>query len=327
MPNTTNAPGKHYRKGLTFKRAAAFFSDEDKAEEWFIASRWADGIRCPFCDSPHVTERKRKGTGLRRWYCTGKSCKKTFSVKTKTAMHDSKISLGDWGLAYYLYLTNLKGVSSMKLHRDLGVTQKTAWYMGHRIRASLMSRGDIFAGPAEADETFVGGERDRMHKWQRDQLKGRGTVGKAIIAGIKDRETGRVEVQVIPDQSALTLQGFVIRNTEPDAVVYTDDALGYKGINRKHGSVKHSVGEFVNGQITTNGIESFWSMLKRGYKGTYHKMSFKHLQRYADEFAGRHNVREMDTIDQMSLAVQEAEGKRLSYKELIGKTDKSASPS
>ena len=248
-------------------------------------------------------------------------------MKTKTAMHDSKISLGDWGLAYYLYLTNLKGVSSMKLHRDLGVTQKTAWYMGHRIRASLMSRGDIFAGPAEADETYVGGERENMHKWQRDQLKGRGTAGKAIVAGIKDRETNKVDVRVVEKDDAPTLQGFVVDNTDPDALVYTDSASAYKGIMRKHESVKHSVGEYVRDQVSTNGIESFWSMLKRGITGTYHHLSEKHLQRYAEEFAGRHNVREMDTIDQMSLAVQEAEGKRLPYKELIGQTDKSASPS
>ena len=326
MPTTTNAPGKHYRKGLTFKRAAAFFSDEDKAEEWFIASRWADGIRCPFCDSPHVTERKRKGTGLRRWYCTGKGCKKTFSVKTRTTMHDSKISLGDWGLTYYLYLTNLKGVSSMKLHRDLGVTQKTAWYMGHRIRASLMSRGDIFAGPTEADEVAIGGVYENKHEKDRKH-EGGGSVGKVLVAGIKDRVTGKVEVQVIPDQTAPTLQGFVTRNTDPDALVYTDGAYGYRGIARKHDFVRHTVGEYVRGEVSTNGIESLWSMLQRGIMGTYHHISPKHTERYAQEFAGRHNVREMDTIDQMSLAVQEAEGKRLSYKELIGKTDKSASPS
>ena len=236
-------------------------------------------------------------------------------------MHDSKLPLGKWGLAHYLYLTNLKGVSSMKLHRDIGVTQKTAWYIGHRIRASLHSRGDIFAGPVEVDETAVGGIRKNMHKWQRDQLEGRGSSGKALLAGIKDRKTNKVDAQVIPDDSASTLQGFVTENTEPDAVVYTDDARAYKGVKRRHGSVKHSVGQYVDGQISTNGIESFWSMFKRGYKGTYHKMSFKHLQSYADEFAGRHNVRPMDTIDQMALAIQEAEGKTLSYRELIGKLD------
>ena len=317
-------PEKHFRKGLSLIQAGKFFDNAENAEEWFVTTRWPEGVRCPFCDTTNVTERKNRKP--QRFYCREKGCRRNFSVKTNTVMHASKIPLGKWGLAFYLYLTNLKGVSSMKLHRDLEVTQKTAWYMGHRVRASLMSRGDRFAGPAEADETYIGGldknkhEKDRKHE-------GRGTVGKIIVAGIKDRETNRVEVEVVDRDDAPTLQGFVLRNTEPDTQLYTDSARAYKGIMRKHESVTHSVGEYVRGQVSTNGIESFWSMLKRGYVGIYHHISEKHLQRYVEEFAGRHNVRPMDTVDQMALAVQESEGKRLSYRQLIGKPDKAGSQS
>ncbi len=325
MPNATKAPGKHFRKGLTIERVIEFFKEPENAENWFITARWPEGVRCPFCDTTNITERASRKP--QRFYCREKGCRRNFSVKTGTAMHGSRLPLKKWGQAYFYYLTNLKGVSSMKLHRDIGVTQKTAWYMGHRIRASLMSRGDTFEGPAEADETYIGGERKNMHQWQRDQLEGRGTSGKLIIAGVKDRETNRVEAEVVDWDDAPTLQSFVLRNTEPDTQLYTDSAGGYKGIMRKHESVKHSVGEYVRGQVTTNGIESFWSMLKRGYVGIYHHMSEKHLQRYVDEFAGRHNMRPMDTVDQMALAVQESEGKRLSYKQLIGKPDKARSTS
>ena len=319
------APGKHWRKGLTIESVVEFFADPENAENWFITARWPEGVRCPFCDSTNITERTSRKP--QRFYCTEKECRRNFSVKTGTAMHGSKLLLKKWGQAYFYYLTNLKGISSMKLHRDIGVTQKTAWYMGHRIRASLMSRGDLFAGPVEADETYIGGERKNMHQWQRDQLEGRGTSGKLIIAGVKDRETNRVEVEVVERDDAPTLQGFVTANTEPDAVVYTDDARAYLGIRRKHDSVKHSVKEYVRGQVSTNGIESFWSMLKRGIVGTYHHISPQHTLRYADEFAGRHNIRPLDTVDQMALVVQESEGKRLSYKQLIGKVDKAGSPS
>ena len=324
MPNTTNAPGKHFRKGLTLVRAVEFFANPENAEEWFVTTRWPEGVRCPFCDTTNVTERKNRKP--QRFYCREKGCRRNFSVKTNTVMHASKIPLGKWGLAFYLYLTNLKGVSSMKLHRDLEVTQKTAWYMGHRVRASLMSRGDRFAGPAEADETYIGGKRKNMHSQERKKRKGRGTAGKTAVVGIKDRETNRIDVQVVNSTDAPTLQGFVQANTDPEAEVYTDEHPSYRGIMRKHLSVKHKVGQYVDDQIHTNGIESFWSMLKRGIVGTYHHISPQHTLRYADEFAGRHNVRPMDTVDQMALAVQESEGKRLSYKQLIGKVDKAGSP-
>ena len=221
-----------------------------------------------------------------------------------------------WAIAIYLLTTNLKGVSSMKLHRDLKVTQKTAWFLAHRIRDNFQEQHGTFDGPVEIDETFVGGKARNMHAHKREQvIKGRGTVGKTAVIGAKDRRTNRVIAAVIDNTDQLTLQGFVVENVKPGAKVYTDDHGGYVGLPN-HETVRHSVKEYVNGMAHTNGIESFWAMLKRGHKGVYHKMSPKHLHRYVNEFAGRHNQREDDTIDQMAAVARGLGGKRLQYKDL-----------
>ena len=232
-------------------------------------------------------------------------------------MAESKLSYREWALGIYLLATNLKGVSSMKLHRDLNVTQKTAWFMAHRLRENFHRQQNVFAGPVEIDETFVGGKARNMHAHKRKQvIKGRGTVGKTAVVGAKDRRTNRVSAEVINNTDAPTLQGFVAASVEPGAKVYTDDHRGYEGL-QNHETVRHSVKEYVSGQAHTNGIESFWAMLKRGYHGTYHRMSPKHLGRYVDEFSGRHNIRTSDTIDQMVAMVRGMENKRLSYKDLV----------
>ena len=204
----------------------------------------------------------------------------------------------------------------MKLHRDLKVTQKTAWFLAHRIRDNFQEQHGTFDGPVEIDETFVGGKARNMHAHKREQvIKGRGTVGKTAVIGAKDRRTNRVIAAVIDNTDQLTLQGFVVENVKPGAKVYTDDHGGYVGLPN-HETVRHSVKEYVNGMAHTNGIESFWAMLKRGHKGVYHKMSPKHLHRYVNEFAGRHNQREDDTIDQMAAVARGLGGKRLQYKDL-----------
>ena len=236
-------------------------------------------------------------------------------------MQNSKISLRKWAIAIYLCLTSLKSVSSMKLHRDLGVTQATAWFMLHRIREAWGEddSDEPFDGPVEVDETYMGGKRRNMSNAKRKELAdtGRGAVGKTAVVGMKDRDTNQVRAEVVTETDAETLRDFVENNTGKAAQVYTDDAAAYKGVERAHEAVKHSVGEYVNGMAHTNGIESFWSMLKRAHKGTFHKISPKHLQRYVSEFAGKHNIRESGTLVQMRDTVARLVGRNLLYRELV----------
>lgn len=308
------APGKSDREGITLMQLADMFPDEAAARQWFESVVWGEtGRCCPHCGSVRTHEAKHKKSPYR---CT--DCRSYFSVKTGTAMESSRLPLRKWAFAIYLELTSLKGVSSMKLHRDIGVTQKTAWFMLHRIReAWAVEAAELFGGPVEADESYFGGRRRNMSNAKRKELNGRGPVGKTAVVGIKDRVTKQVRARVVEHTDGATLKGFVRKNTVPGAAVYTDDAPAYDGlVDFEHEAVKHSVAEYVRGRIHTNGIESFWSMLKRAHKGTFHKLSAKHLQRYVDEFAGRQGLREYDTVQQMRSVVAGLIGRRLMYREL-----------
>ena len=216
-----------------------------------------------------------------------------------------------------MFMTNLKGVSSMKLHRDLGISQKSAWHMAHRIREALDTEDGKFAGPVEADETYIGGKEGNKHA-SKKLRSGRGAVGKTPVAGVKDRATNQVRTEVVESTTKAVLQDFVVRHTEEGAVVYTDEAVAYRGLPRHHEAVAHSAGEYVRDAAHTNGLESHWAMLDRGIYGVYHHVSDKHLSRYSVEFYGRHNRRRLDTADQMAALARSAAGKRLTYATLTG---------
>ena len=310
------APGKSHREGITIMQLADMFPDDAAASAWFESLVWPDGRHCPRCGCTETRD-AAETSGL-PYYCP--ACQRAFSVRIGTALERSKVSMRQWVFAIYLDMTSLKGVSSMKLHRDIGVSQKTAWFVLHRIREAWSAERDaLFSGPVEADETYMGGRRKNMPKSKRQGLKGRGAVGKAAVVGAKDRTTKRVSARVVESTDAPTLQGFVRERTAPGAKVFTDESRAYEGLGSDfdHEAVNHSVGEYVRGMAHTNGIESFWSMLKRAHNGTFYKISPKHLQRYVNEFAGRHNVRDFDTLDQMASVVAGLVGKRLMYRDLI----------
>ena len=300
--------GRQDRTGITIIDLVRMFPDEDAARRWFEGIVWPDGERyCPRCGSFDTHECSHPKMPYR---C--RDCRKYFGVKTGTVMADSPIPLQKWVFAIYLDLTSLKGVSSMKLSRDIGVTQKTAWFMQQRIREAFAEKGEaVMAGPTEVDETYVGGKK-------KPGTPGRGAVGKAVVAGAKERNSKRVQARVVPNIRRQTLYDFVRENVAPGMVVYTDELASYRGIPNPHRTVNHSARQYVDGMAHTNGIESFWAMLKRGYHGTYHWISHKHLQRYVDEFAERHNIRGMDTADQMTHLAAGMIGKRLTYRNLVG---------
>ena len=311
------APGKYYRDGLSLIDLFAMFPDNATAERWFVAQRWPDEVACPRCGSTNVLKAAKHKTMPYR--CREKACRAKnsgrFSARTGTALEGSNIGFQKWMIAIYLLATNLKGVSSMKLHRDLKISQRSAWFLAHRLRTAWARPGGIFAGPVEVDETFIGGKARSMHRDKRDEIGPDGMGNKVKVAGVRDRETGKVRAEVLPDAEPETLRALVT-DTAPAAKVYSDGEPAYDRLPNEHESVSHSVGEYVRGQAHVNGMESFWAMLKRGFVGTYHRMSPEHLHRYVAEFEGRHNDRPRHTIDQMVVIVLGLEGKRLKYDDL-----------
>ena len=253
-------PGRADREGISLLKLMDMFPTEDTARQWFEGVRWAAGRYCGHCGSVN-THAVASGRPM-PYRCS--DCRKYFSVRTGTPMQSSRLPLRKWVFAMYLMTTSLKGVSSMKLHRDLEITQKTAWYLAQRIRQSWDAAGLPMAGPVEVDESYFGGKEATKHA--RKKLRaGRGTVGKTAVVGIRDRQTNRVAAQPVARTDKATLHGFVGQHAPQPAAVYTDEHGSYRGLPR-HAAVNHSAGEYVRGAAHTQGIDSFWATLKRAHK-------------------------------------------------------------
>ncbi len=310
-----SGPGKSYRKGLSIIDITRMFPDEDTARRWFEEQRWPKGPHCPQCGTFNIQSGAKHKTQTHR--C--RECKKSpfFTVRKGTVMESSNLPLQVWAIGIYLFTTGIKGTSSMKLHRDLSVTYKSAWHLAHRLRKAFDTDTPEFEGPVEVDESFFGGIESNKHASKKTHPGG-GTTGKVAVVGMKDQDTGQVHAEVTSSTGKESLQGFVHKHTADGATVYTDDHKAYSNMQGvKHETVKHSVGEYVNDQATTNGVESFWALMKRSYHGVYHHWSEKHMDRYVDEFEGRFNARRLDTIDQMRLIAMNMVGKRLKYNDLV----------
>ena len=249
--------------------------NEKAAVRYVEQLRWGGVPVCPHCESENIAHCSKPMP----YRC--RTCRKHFSVRTNTVMSQSNLPLRMFLYAIYLLTTHRKGIPSRQLARELGITQKSAWFLGHRIRTALKQKRGILSGPVEVDETYIGGKEKNKHESKKLHA-GRGTVGKAPVVGARGRECGKVKARPIVNTGHAELEDFVDETVEKGGTVYTDDHKGYTGVSRtrKHGSVKHSAKEYVKGDIHTNSIESFWALLKRGHYGVYHQMSTKHLERY-----------------------------------------------
>jgi transposase-like protein len=314
MMNTNNEP-------KTLLEAVKFFSDYENCHKFMVEARWPDGIvRCPRCGSDHVTYM----VNTRRWKCYGKHPRPQFTLKVGTVFEDSAIPLEKWLPTLWLIVNCKNGISSYEVARGLGVTQKTAWFMLHRLRLAMRT-GSLMKlyGEIEVDETFIGGKARNMHEDKREkEIKGRGATGKAAVLGLL-RRGGEVRAEVVPNRRKHTLETIVRNHVASNSVVYTDALPSYEDLDNEyiHEMVDHAV-EYVRGRVHTNGLENFWSLLKRGIKGTYVSVEPFHLESYLDEQAFRYNNRDNEEIGdagRFRAALAQIVGKRLTYDELTGK--------
>lgn len=301
-------------KTLSLFSLSGLIPDEAAAVAFMEKWRWGDKPRCPRCGGAEVMPRPER----RGHWC--RSCRRCFTVRTGMVFEESRLPLRKWIFAMYLLQTARKGVSALQLSKELEVSYRTAWFLGHRIRAACAGEvGELLRGLVEVDETYIGGLESNKHAGKKLQA-GRGTVGKIAVLGLRERG-GRTIAMPVPDTGGATLQGAVRAHVAAGSVVLTDENAAYRGLDGmfyRHQAVRHSAKEFVNRMAHTNGIESVWAVLKRGFNGVYHHWSGKHLRRYVDEFAFRLNegACHIDTIDRLGALIRGAQGKRLTYRAL-----------
>ncbi len=324
------------KEPVSLQQAIQYFSDPDNCLNYVVARRWPKGVICPTCGSSEV-----KFIPTRRlWECKGKHAKRQFSAKVGTIMEDSAISLDKWLIAMWMVANCRNGVSSYEIHRTIKVTQKSAWFMLHRIRLAMQqnAEGTKMGGPGgevEADESFYGGKAANMHKDRRakfqkareNNLTGDTRLAtKVAIMGILDRNQRKIRATIIPSLNRETLQAEILRNVEYGTRLYTDEAKQYRSLSKDyiHAFVNHAE-KYVEGRVHTNGLENFWSCLKRGLNGTYVAVEPFHLFRYVDEQVFRYNHRKdrngrkLSDLERFEATVSQVVGKRLTYAELTGK--------
>jgi transposase-like protein len=309
----------------TLQEAIVYFSDQNNCREYVVARRWADGVTCPRCGSKNVKFLEK----YNRWQCTTRHESRQFTAKTGTIFEDSPLGLDKWLMAMWQVVNCKNGVSSYEVHRAIGVTQKTAWFMDHRIRHAL-SMGTInkLSGQIEADETFIGGKARNMHKSVKaSKVSGTGGKDKTAVMGILERG-GKVRTKVIDNTKRKTLHAEIREHVLAGSALFTDALKSYEGLDEfQHEVIDHAV-EYVRGEVHTNGLENFWSLLKRTLGGTYVSVEPFHLFRYLDEQAFRFNHRNgFNDGERFDIAVRQIVGKRLTWDQLTGKEEASSGSS
>jgi transposase-like protein len=286
----------------TLQEAITYFADADNCLKYLAARRWPNGVMCPTCGSQAVIFLANQ----RRWKCRENHDRPQFSVKVGTVMEDSPIPLSKWLMAMWQIVNCKNGISSYEVHRAIGITQKSAWFLDHRIRLALgLGPTNKFSGQVEADETFIGGKARNMHKAKgAAKITGTGGKDKAAVLGILERG-GKVRTKVVGDTTKKTLHAEVRQHVLAGSAIFTDALKSYEGLDEfQHEVIDHAV-EYVRGEVHTNGLENFWSLVKRGLKGTYISVEPFHLFRYLDEQVFRYNHRKMNDGDRFNIAVRE----------------------